>query len=234
MKIGNKKLLIYIFIVIYLFTDVRLEIIKDEKDFINKLSSDVKVLVLDIENEISISNDINIKNTFEKIVITGNSVNTAKLKFLDLSHHLFFGNNIKEIELKNLSIKGNLHFQENTKVDIQSVSLHGYIDSNFSLNNGYINFSNFTYETSSVEVYNCINLEGNVNIDNSKFLGSCSSCHNRLINFNGKNKYTLKIKDSFFNGDYRCPFLNINNGKNVDINNSTFEKAFSPVIIEGG
>ncbi|ORX53779.1 hypothetical protein BCR36DRAFT_396467 [Piromyces finnis] len=237
MKIGNKNLLLHLIILLLnlYIGGVKLEVVKDEKDLLNIISSNIKILEINVENEINITNNINV-NSFEKVIISGGSTENSILNFLDLSHYLYFDNGVKEIQLNNLSIRGNLYFHDNLKINIQNVHLTGNINSKFDIRNEYINISNFKYESSSNESDNCINLRGgNVNINNSTFFGS-SSCQNRLINYNGNgdDKYNLIIKDSYFSGEYQCPILDIINGFNIDINNSIFEKAYSSESIEGG
>ncbi|OUM56931.1 hypothetical protein PIROE2DRAFT_65292 [Piromyces sp. E2] len=91
-----------------------------------------------------------------------------------------------------------------------------------------------TYVSSDFFVENCIAfVGGNIEIDNSNFRGN-KSCQNRLLNFNGLDKYKLSIKNSYFNGEYQCPFLNLDNGLKVNIEKSTFEKAYSNEFIGGG
>ncbi|ORX53773.1 hypothetical protein BCR36DRAFT_284080 [Piromyces finnis] len=237
MKIGNKNLLLHLIILLLnlCIGGVKLEVVKDEKDLLKIISSNIKILEINVENEINITNNINV-NSFEKVIISGGSTENSILNFLNLSHYLHFDNGVKEIQLNSLSIRGNLYFHDNLKINIQNVHLTGNINSKFDIRNEYINISNFKYESSSNESDNCINLRGgNVNINNSTFFGS-SSCQNRLINYNGNgdDKYNLIIKDSYFSGEYQCPILDIINGFNIDINNSIFEKAYSSESIEGG
>jgi predicted outer membrane repeat protein len=106
---------------------------------------------------------------------------------------------------------------------MDNVSINGNIYSHFN-NNEYIKLVNIVYRQISISSKNCINLEGNVEIDNSQFYGSLS-CQQRLFDFNGCNKYKLIIKNSYFSGENQCSCLNISNGKEVKIKNTTFENS---------
>jgi len=61
-----------------------------------------------------------------------------------------------------------------------------------------------------------------------------SSCQNRLLHYNGLENYKFDIKESYFNGKYECPFLNIENALNANIESSHFEKGYSSRDISGG
>ncbi len=109
------------------------------------------------------------------------------------------------------------------------------MDSDFNKNsNNYVEIKNLNYTTSEkLKLGNCINLSGNVKIDNSYFYGN-SSCENRLLHYNGFGKYTLKLQKSNFDGNYECPFLSIENALNANIETSYFEKGYSSGGIDGG
>ncbi|KAG4108226.1 hypothetical protein H8356DRAFT_1268355 [Neocallimastix lanati (nom. inval.)] len=141
---------------------------------------------------------------------------------------------VNEIEIINLSITGNVYFNNSKKITINNVSIKGYINSNFDkINNENVKISNFIYNTSNYSSNVCVNLGGNVEIENSKFYGS-SSCQERLFDFNGLDKYKLSIKNSYFSGEYGCPCLQVNNSTNSYIEDSIIEKAFSPYGSTGG
>ncbi|ORX38755.1 hypothetical protein BCR36DRAFT_22831 [Piromyces finnis] len=69
---------------------------------------------------------------------------------------------------------------------------------------------------------NCLNLHGNVKIDNSKFYGN-SLCDNSIIYYDGGNINNITVSDSYFNGVYSNNCINMINGNFSKINSSTFE-----------
>jgi len=219
------------FIIPYVYSNV----VKNEDELLQILQKNENEITLDIKSKIDITHTISISQTIKKITINGYSSDVSVLYFQDSSHPLFFGENIKEISINNISIFGNIYFDNNEKIEINSLSLTGNIDSNFERhNNEYIRIFNMTYSSSEFSAENCINLEGgNTEINKSTFRGS-KSCQNRLINFNGLERYKLSIIDCYFSGEYQCPFLNLDNGLMVNIENSTFEKAYSNELLGGG
>ncbi|OUM60027.1 hypothetical protein PIROE2DRAFT_14321 [Piromyces sp. E2] len=188
---------------------------------------------LNINSIIDINNDCKIDNTFDKLSIVGNNKESSILKFTNNENTLYFTEKVKEIELRNLSIVGNLYFDNNVNIVLESVSISGNIDSNFDKKNENVKLINVIYEASSFQKNNCINLGGNIEIKNSKFYGS-SLCQERLFNFNGLNKYNFKAENSYFSGEYHCPCLNIDKGNNVYIDSCSFEKAYSSEDNIGG
>ncbi|ORX47574.1 hypothetical protein BCR36DRAFT_398414 [Piromyces finnis] len=188
---------------------------------------------INLDSIINIDDSLVIKNPYKKLSFIGKSSEISSLKFEDISKELHFTDNVKEVILKDLSIIGNIYFDNNIKVTISSVSLIGNIYSDFKNNNEYLKIKDFKYKSSTFPSNNCINLGGNVEIENSEFFGSIS-CKNRLINYEGLDKYKMSIQNSYFNGENSCPFINIKNGINITINESRFEKGFSNEEIEGG
>jgi len=225
-------MLFYVILLLFILNPVS-SIVQNEKDLINVLSGDEKEVVINLDSTIDISNDIIIYNSYEKLSIIGKSVDTSILNFKDISGKLHFAQKVKEIELKNISIIGNIYFDNNKIISISSVSLTGNINSNFDTDNEFIKIENFKYKSSAFQSVNCLDLSGNIEIKNSEFYGS-SSCLNRLINFEGLEKYKLSIQDSYFSGEYSCLFINVNKGLNITINGSTFEKGFGNEEVEGG
>jgi len=124
--------------------------------------------------------------------------------------------------------------KKNKKITIDSVNLNGYIDSDFDEDsNNSIEITKLNYKPNGESVENCINLSGNIKINESNFNGN-SSCRNRLLHYSGFEKYTLDLKKSKFNGEYECPFLSVENALNANIETSYFEKGYSSRYIEGG
>jgi len=206
-------------------------VVSNESEIIKNLSNSESTIILGINSEIDITEEINITSTFQKLSFIGNSLNSSKL---NLKKPLYFESNIKEIEINNININGILVFKNNKRITFNTVNLNGYIDSYFDKNiNEYIKFTNITYNPNGESMENCINLSGNVKIYNSNFHGN-SLCRNRLLHYSGLDKYNFELKESYFNGEYECPFLSIENTLNVNIESSHFEKGYSSRNISGG
>lgn len=226
------KKFILLILIFYLISIIDAIIINNENDLLDELSKNENEVVINITSELTIFSNITINSSINRISIIGETLLLSKL---NLYHQFVFDENVKEIEIRNLSIEGDLNFNNNEKVTIDSVNLYGNVNSNFDSdsNNDYINISNVNYYPSIQANNNCINLSGNVNIFNSSFYGN-SSCENRLIEYNGMNKYKFMINNSYFNGNNQCPFLSIENGLNVNINVTKFENGYSSDSISGG
>jgi len=224
-------LLIYlIFNIIILVNSI---VIKNESEFRNIISNNAKEIIIDIESDISISSELKIDNNIEKLIILGKSTDSSSIIFKDLTQHLLFSKNIKHIELHNISIIGNVFFDNNKRILIYSVSLKGTVDSNYDeIENDYIKISNFYYKTTSYVVGSCINLSGNVEIDNSQFWGG-SSCQ-RIFQHEGYDKYTILIKNSYFSGEYNSSCLKIKNELQSYVMDSFFEKGYCKPYTDGG
>jgi len=221
----------YIFFIIGLIEIINAIIVESENDILNNLSKSEDKVTLNINSEIDITKEINISNSIKKLSIIGDSLNSSKINLRNL---LYFNSTIKEIEIKNIYVNGNLFFNNNEKITIDVVKLNGYIDSNFNeKSNNSIEITKFIYKPTEELVKNCINLSGNIKINKSKFYGNVS-CKDRLLYYNGFEKYTFDLKESSFNGEYECPFLNIENVLNANIETSYFEKGYSSKNNEGG
>ncbi|OUM60026.1 hypothetical protein PIROE2DRAFT_14320 [Piromyces sp. E2] len=228
------KLFYIIFVINILFITVKTKDINSEADILNLINiKGQSNLELNINSIIDINNDCKIDNTFDKLSIVGNNKESSILKFTNNENTLYFTEKVKEIKIKNLSIIGNLYFDNNVNIVLESVSISGNIDSNFDNKNENVKLINVIYEASSFQKNNCINLGGNTEIKNSKFYGS-SLCQERLFNFNGLNKYNFKAENSYFSGEYHCPCLNIDKGNNIYIDSCSFENAYSSVNNTGG
>ncbi len=220
-----------IYFIIGLIEILNAVIVESENDIINNLSKNDSEVTLNINSEIDITKEIKINSSIQKLFIIGNSVDSSK--FI-LKYPLSFDSTIKEIEINNIIINGTLFFNNNEKITINTVNLNGYIDSDFNENNNNdIKITEFIYKSVNKSVENCINLSGNIKIKKSYFYGN-ASCRNRLLYYNGFEKYTLDIKESNFNGEYECPFLSIENALNAIIETSHFEKGYSSRNIDGG
>ncbi|OUM67786.1 hypothetical protein PIROE2DRAFT_4742 [Piromyces sp. E2] len=219
----------YIYILLlYSIVYVNGTLVKNKDEFLDLVSRDKDTLEILIDSDITLDDNCNITHTINKLSITGSSEDKSILRFSNPLHQLFFGNGIKEIEIQNISIIGNLFFSNNHQIIINFVSLYGKLDTDFN-NNDYNNLkiSNLTYNPNTFTTTKyCINLNGNTEIIHSKFQGN-SQCTDRIIRFNGSNKYKLNIDNVYLNGNFITSGLFIENGLNVNVNNSIFENIYS-------
>jgi len=223
----------YIYFIICLIEILNAVVVENGNDIINYFSKSKENIFLNINSEIDITEEIKINVSIKKISFVGNSLVSAKL---NLKYPLRFDSNIEEIEIKDINIDGKLFFKKKKikKVIFNSVNLNGYIDFDFDNNsNNVIELTYLTYKPTGELVENCINLSGNLKINKSNFYGN-SSCRNRLLHFNGYDKYSLDLKESKFYGKYECPFLSIEYTSNANIETSYFEKGYSSKNIDGG
>jgi len=225
-------MLYYILIIVCLIKILQAILVKNEKEFINTLSKNYDNIVLNIDTEIDITANITINNSFNKLSIIGKSFSSSKLNFLN---SINFEKNIIEIELRDIYIIGNINFFNNKRISLNSLILYGNINTIFNddNNNEYIKLNNVSYSPYIQSNYNCLNLSGNVSIEYSELYGN-SLCQNRLLHFEGLNKYALIIKYTNISGEYQCSCMSINGSPDVNIEYSTFEKGFSSKEVEGG
>ncbi|OUM59143.1 hypothetical protein PIROE2DRAFT_15401 [Piromyces sp. E2] len=191
-------------------------------------------LIINIKNgDLIITNNINLNNNnIKKLKIIGESKDYSILNFSNINNGFIFGNSIKEIELSKISINGNLKFMNNNKVEIGNVNINGILDFNSQCFDDQciddqsiiINNLNFHSKTESKEY--CINLFGNVKINNSFFYGN-SSCKNGIMKYDGEHMNNIEIIDSYFNGEYLNQCFKIINSLKSEIISSKFEKGAS-------
>ncbi|OUM64962.1 hypothetical protein PIROE2DRAFT_8105 [Piromyces sp. E2] len=227
----------YIFIIIiisFILTVKTVTVtIKNEKDFIEQLSkSSNKEVTLTIDGGITVTKEITLPSIMNKLFLIGKTSSTSKVAF---KYPFNFGDNLEEIELKNIEVNGTLHFHNNKKITLDNIILNGNIDTDMNNSiNDYIKFNKLIYRpTENTTFSHCINIIGNVEITDSNFTGG-SSCQNRIINFNGLNKYYINIKNSNFTGEYQCSCLSITQSKKAYIQYSNFENGFSGKGMDGG
>ncbi|KAL6626029.1 hypothetical protein U3516DRAFT_809530 [Neocallimastix sp. 'constans'] len=225
-------MLYYILIIVCLIKILQAILVKNEKEFINNLSKNYDNIVINIDTEIDITANITINNSFNKLSIIGKSFSSSKLNFLN---SINFEKNIIEIELRDIYIIGNINFFNNKRISLNSLILYGNINTIFNddNNNEYIKLNNVSYSPYIQSNYNCLNLSGNVSIEYSELYGN-SLCQNRLLHFEGLNKYALIIKYTNISGEYQCSCMSINGSPDVNIEYSIFEKGFSSKEVEGG
>jgi len=229
-----KKMFNFLIFILCLIEALNANILSED-DIIKYLAKSNTEAVLNIDSEIEFTKEfkeITINKNIKKISLIGSSLDSAKL---NLKYPLYFDSNVEEIEIKKININGNLLFKKiNKKITIDTVNLNGYIDSDFDKNsNNAIEITNLNYNPTGKLVENCIDLSGNIKITGSNFHGN-SSCGNRLFYYNGFETYKFDIKKSNFDGEYQCPFLNIENAVNATIQSSRFEKGYSSRNIGGG
>jgi len=221
----------YILIILYYLKILNAVVIYNEHDLVNILSNNNDVVSIDIETEITVNINFTIASSLNSLSITGNPLSPAKLEF---KYPIYFGENIHDLNIKDITLVGNLFFNNNERITMKSVTLNGSIDSKFNnQTNEYIKISQMIYKPSETNTYNCINLSGNVFIDNSIFNGN-SKCNNRILHYIGLKKYNLFLTNNSFDGGYTCPCLSIEETPLANISNSTFKNAISSEKIAGG
>ncbi|KAL6612841.1 7 transmembrane sweet-taste receptor of 3 GCPR-domain-containing protein [Neocallimastix sp. 'constans'] len=209
--------LINFFILLKVINAIR---VINEKDFINALTENYNEALINITTEIDIKSNIIIRNSYDSSI-------------LNIFQSLSFESTIDEIEIKNITINGNLNFINNKRVALEFLIINGNINSDFSDgSNEYVKLKNILYHPYKQLSYNCINLSGNVFIENSEFHGN-SICRNRIIHYDGLKIYNLNIKYTKFSGEYQNSCLSIYNTY-AEINFSNFEKGFCSEDVDGG
>ena len=207
--------------------------IQNENDLIENLSKNNNNEVnLTIDNDITVTKNITLSTTVNKLSLIGTSLSTSKLIF---NYPIYFDDNVEKIELKNIEINGTLLFHNNKHITLDNVILNGNIHTDMDDNaNEYIKFNHLIYRPIKNTVHpHCINIKGNLEISDSELYGS-SSCQQRLLNFDGLKNYQILIKNSYFSGENQCPCLSITQSKNANITYSIFEKGFSNKEMDGG
>jgi len=220
----------FYFLVLFLIVGIRAIIIQNEQDLIDKLSTLNDKDSLTINSDITVTKNISFPSSLNKLSLIGNSQSSIKFNY-----PLYFDEDLKEIEFKDITIYGSLLFHNNKRITLNSVILNGNIESDIDENsNEYIKFINVIYRPfSSMSYPNCINLQGNVDILDSKFYGG-ASCQDRLFNYDGLKKYNLIIRNSYLNGEYQCSCIGITQSLSAKIEYTEFRNGFSNEKIEGG
>eukprot|EP00833_Pecoramyces_ruminatium_P003568 jgi/Orpsp1_1/1177600/evm.model.c7180000062083.1 len=215
--------------------------VSNENDIISGLNDNFdNIIIFNIENiDIKIYDNIIIEdhynstdNSLKYIYINGISNEYSILEFNNtLSKFIFSNENIEEIYLNNLTIYGNLEFINYQNVNINNVVLYGRMDFNNGISdNKLINIINFryyglSYDKLNLKSNNCINLYGNVFINNSYFNGN-SSCTNNILSYDGENINSIKINESYFNGNYIVGCISIIDSIKSEISSSIFENSY--------
>ncbi|OUM64406.1 hypothetical protein PIROE2DRAFT_8794 [Piromyces sp. E2] len=218
-------LILFILPLILFYSQVISIDVENESDFFNLLNSSQDNLTINIDSKIIINKDCKIKNSFEKLTFIGKDKDTSTLYFSNITSQFYFTENVKEIEFKNISITGNIFFDNNININIISSSISGSINSNYEKKSGTIKLNDIDFLSSTISTDYCVNLSGNVYMDNTRFYGS-SLCKRRLFNFNGLNKYRLEVTGSYFNCDYQCACMKVDKGNNVYVHSSFFDKGY--------
>lgn len=209
----------------YYIINVSLEItIYNENDFINNINkNNIDSLILNIEdNEINVSEEININYNIKSLSIIGNSIKKSVITFNNKISGLIFNDNIQNIKLKNITINGYLEFKNNKKIEIENIVLNGSINVNKEKNNyGLFEFINSKFKASTELKNNCIELYGNVLIKNSEFFGN-NKCMDYIINYKGENLFDINIYGSYFNGKFSNSCLHISEALYLNVTSSKF------------
>ncbi|KAG4094051.1 hypothetical protein H8356DRAFT_1401743 [Neocallimastix lanati (nom. inval.)] len=209
--------------------------VNNEDDLINGFNNNLEdILTINIKNtNLKITNDSIIDNinktTLKKIIINGVSKEDSILILDNSINKLIFNNeNIKEIHINKLTIYGFLDFVKYQEVILENVVLYGRLNfNNYKESNKLIDISNFQYyDKLNIKTNNCIDLYGNVIINNSYFYGN-PSCSDSLLSFKGENINNLQINNSYFDGAYSNNCVSISNSSKSHISSSLFEKGGS-------
>jgi len=200
--------------------DQLLEVLKTNDD-INELIITISDISIDFENEIKLNNKI------EKLSIKGISKELSILNFKNITSGFIFDNSIKNVFINNITIKGYLEFNNNSNIDIDNVIINGSTDFISNKNSPLVNINELQFYGLSDGREYCINLQGNIIIENSYFFGN-PTCRNGIIYYDGENINSLNIFNTYFDGAYSNQCLNINNSnKIINIKNCIFERGAS-------
>jgi len=120
-----------------------------------------------------------------------------------------------------------MRFSNVVNLSLEDVILNGSMDiDKTSINNSdlkmTVNMKRILYNGLVDSKDNCLNLYGNIDINDSKFYGS-PFCEDSVIYYNGENVNSINISNSYFNGMYSNNCINISNGFSTNINSSSFE-----------
>jgi len=209
--------------------------VKDETQLLNNLKNKTNddELILDLEGKtFNFTDKISVKNSIKKIHIIGKSKKKTILQFTEITNGFIFtsllDSNIQEIKFSNISIYGYLQFSNNINVILENAIINGSIDINKDQQDKGSNLDTkvtmkeITFNGLTNSKVNCLNLYGNVVIDDSKFYGN-QLFEDSIIYYNGESSYSIKISNSYFNGMYSNNCISMKDGISVDINLSVFE-----------
>jgi len=201
----------YIFILIYLIVQLvesKEVYINNEQELIQNINSN-KILI--INNSFNVSETIEVSSDISSISFQGNNPNISSINILNDAKFIFNNNN--SIKFYNITLNGQILFNENKNVFIENVNFNGYINATLNDGNVFIKSSQMTSESTYNNTIDdaFIFRNGNIIIEDSKFYGNRRI--KNLINFDGNNKYQIKIIDSFFDGNYESSHINISNGE---------------------
>jgi len=197
---------------------------KELSDNLNSISKDDLIINID-KGSVDILNIIEIKNDYKSLSIVGISKEVSQLKLNNETSSLIFNSSIPQIKIENLSIEGHINFKKYSNINFNNVILNGNLDiENYNKKgNGIMKFENFEFHSLmkfNSTKDNCIELYGEVIINESSFYGS-SSCLDSIINYNGNEYNNFKVTKSYFDGMYlnSCLSLNFSNFTNIESTN---------------
>jgi len=175
------------------------------------------------------------------------------LRFNDTNNGIIFNNFFneqhQEIRFVNLTISGAMELYSIVNVYFEDVVLNGsaifdkpngqlwnvgggnndeYLEKELSVTT---TMTRFTYNAFTNRPHYCINIFGNVIINDSKFYGH-STCVNTIIDYRGEDIYKFIVDNSYFNGMYENKCINLFNSANAVISSLIFENGYA--IINGG
>ena len=249
-----KNILLFIFCHLWKYVSGETISVSNEKELKESLdhtnNNTISELYININDvNIDIFNTINVESSLEKLYIIGSSKEKSILNFNNINHGLIFKNlfndEFQEFKFINLTINGHLEIKKGININFDNVNLNGSLDFDklytFSWEtveweefmlfwdnyiDRFINLNYFTFYAMSEERENCINLYGNVNINNSDFNGN-PSCRNSVVNIDGQSFANSDISNSHFDGVYANSCVSITDTLYSTVTNSTFEKGFS-------
>ncbi|OUM62047.1 hypothetical protein PIROE2DRAFT_11751 [Piromyces sp. E2] len=197
-----------------------------KKQFLNNIKDaknhSVNELVINLNDETyEFLENINIESPIEKLHIKGNSKDNAVLQFNKIT------DGVINVILEDSNINGSIDIDKTLIIDEENMN-EEYYEDDYPKNymNVTVSMKNIIFNGLTDSKFNCINLYGNVKIDQSKFYGS-PLFENSILSYNGESRNTIKISNSYFNGVYSNNCISMDNGIFADINSSEFENCSS-------
>eukprot|EP00833_Pecoramyces_ruminatium_P005720 jgi/Orpsp1_1/1179752/evm.model.c7180000070648.1 len=250
-------ILIYEILLCLSFNFIRASIvtINNENELLNSFelaNNNKDELIININDvTLELFDNIDIYSSVKKLCIIGTSKENSILKFNDISKGMILTNlNYElnqEIKFVNLTFSGRMEIYSIVNVIFEDVVYNGnlYFDKlnknilnskEYNYNREYLNknlkmnitMSRIIYNALTLTPYRCINLYGNVVINESNFYGH-ESCVNAIIQYNGDGINNIDISSSYFNGMYKNECIYIYNSVSASIEFSTFENGESYV-----
>ncbi|ORX42621.1 hypothetical protein BCR36DRAFT_306403, partial [Piromyces finnis] len=234
--------------------------VNNKNDLINGFSkannNNLSELIININDvTLDLTENIKVDSSVEKLHIIGKSKEKSVLNFSDIGNGIILTNLLykttQEIKFTNLTITGRLEFYSIVNVELEDVIINGSFlfdkSNNYIWDSGSDSSYNAEYMEKNLDVtitlkrilynaytntaYRCINLFGNVIIDDSEFYGH-SSCVDTILDYNGEYYNYLSISNSYFNGMHSNKCLKIYNSALATIDSCSFENGLANVYEE--